>query len=282
MTRLCAQVVREWGRTRAWIFGAGLAFYAVIAIIPTLLFLLLTVGMFLGQGPAYDTLAQYARACFGDREAGVLLRMLHELMGKEAGRLSTVVGVVTVVFGVTQLGVHVRSAFDVIWEWRGPKGSTLLSWLTGRLVGLAMALCVSVALAALPFLSALFGAVRAVLEHYFGWGVVSLHTLHIMKLIDFGGSAFLVVVIFFVIYRFIPRAKVRSQEALLGAVVAAMAFIAGKSAVAPLLAGSLYASLYGFAGSFMIMLLWIYFTAQVLLLGALTARGWQKVAGETR
>ncbi|HPJ26970.1 MAG TPA: YhjD/YihY/BrkB family envelope integrity protein [Synergistaceae bacterium] len=272
------ETLRRWIRGRTWIFAGGVAFYAVLSVLPVLLLGVFMLGWFVGTGPAREMLLQSFREIFGE-EGWALTRAFlsapHPLTHR-GSFLSSMIFLVSLVLGATRFGVALRYSLEALWpppESGRPYGFP--AWLGTRLLSLILVVAGQIALFILPAWGFFMEGAEKILEFLLGKDVMA-HVLPSLSFFaDILGGFLLVAFILWGMYYGLPRFPVSSGEALAGALVGSGIFTLGKHAVILVIRKSLFSSLYGMVGIFMLFLLWIYFMAQVILFGAQYARTWR-------
>ena len=260
---LFRQAVEAWSEDYAPSMGAALAYYTLFSIAPLLLIVIGVTGLAFGDEAARGEIFGQLRGLMGEEGAAAVERLLANASKPEGGVVATTVGTVMLLLGAMTVFGELQNALDRIWRapvakkasgWWGLLRSRLLSF--GMILGIAFLLMVSLVVSALlsalgKFWGAFFG----------GWEVVA-HVLDIV--VSFG----IVAVLFALIYKLIPRVHVAWRDVWIGAGVTAALFAIGKFLIGLYLGKSSVASAFGAAGSLVVMMVWVYYSAQIFLLGA--------------
>ncbi|RZL52230.1 MAG: YihY/virulence factor BrkB family protein [Variovorax sp.] len=260
---LCTQAFSSWKNDYAPSMGAALAYYTVFSVAPLLLIVISVAGLVFGQDAARGEIFAQLSGLMGPQGALAVQGMLEAVNKPTEGIVATVVGVVLVVVGATTVFGELQDAMDRIW--RAPArdtGSGIWSLVRVRLLSFSMvmgigfllmvSLVASAALAALgKWWSPLFG----------GWATLA-------QAVNFVFSFAMVTVIFAMIYKLMPRVRVQWRDVWTGAGVTALLFTVGKHLIGLYIGKSSVASGYGAAGSLVVVLVWVYYSAQIFLLGA--------------
>jgi membrane protein len=241
--------------------GAAIAFYAVTSIGPLLLIAVAIAGLAFGQDAARGAIANQLSGLMGQQSAELLQNAIRSASGKSSGIFASALGVVTLLLTASGMFGEIQSALNAIWE-ADPKGSTVYRLLRARaaslglVVALGLLLLVSLVISAgLSVLSAYVNAYRPV-GHF------------ILQAVNFVISFALISVLFAAIYKVLPDKDLEWRDVLVGAVVTAVLFSIGKFLIGLYIGSSAVASSYGAAGALIVALLWIYYSAQIFLLGA--------------
>jgi membrane protein len=197
----------------------------------------------------------------GEQAAALLQTVLRSAADQSIGTLAGLVGLATLVVTASGVFSEMQSALNAVWRAR-PQGTAVSRLVRVRLVGLGL-------VGALGFLlvaSLVISAALTALDHWLD-GVLPAASL-LLQLLTFVVSFSLLAVIFAAIYKVLPDRALAWRDVLVGAIVTAFLFTVGKSLIGLYLGSSSMASSYGAAGGLMILLVWVYYSAQIFLLGA--------------
>jgi membrane protein len=253
--------VLHWSSDNAATTGASLAFYSAFSLAPLLIIVLTIAGWVVGVDTAHGYLETQLTSLFGKASATTLLEAMKNSQSATGG-LAAAISVVTLFIGASTVFSALESALEVIWQSAQlvPKG--IKGWVRARLLSFGVILAVGflllVSLTLTTALSALRGAVET---RATGWVVIS-------ETIDLLASLTIVTTVIALIYRFMPARRLGWRPILWGALVTALLFHIGKWAIGLYLGRSTQPSAFGAAASFVALLLWLYYSAQIFLLGA--------------
>jgi membrane protein len=243
--------------------GAALAFYTLFSVAPILIIALAIAGHFFGAHPAAKELLAQLQALTGDAGAAAVQSLLTSAHSSERNGLATGVGVITLLIGATSVFAELQRALDRIWG--TPLRKRTAAWwqfIRTRILSFGMVLGVG-------FLLLVSLIASAALAAFGGWLEARVVALHIMlPLLDLGVSFVMTVVLFAMIYKYVPSENIAWRDVWIGAAVTAFLFAIGKWLIGLYLGRSSFSSAYGAAGSLVVLLLWIYYSAQIFLLGA--------------
>jgi membrane protein len=241
--------------------GAAIAFYTVTSIAPILLIVVAIAGLAFGREAAQGALTAQIGSLMGRQTADVLQSAVASASGKSSGILATIIGLVTVLATASGVFVEMQSALNAIWK-AEPQGGTVsrLVWARAESLGLVAALgfLLLVSLAVSAALTAFGDYVNSILP----FGKIIAEALNVLV------SLVLISILFAAIYKVLPDRPIDWRDVIIGAVVTAVLFTAGKSLIGWYIGSSAVASSYGAAGALMVLLLWVYYSAQIFLLGA--------------
>ncbi len=241
--------------------GAAIAFYAATAIAPTLFIAITIASLGFGREAAGGAIAAQLSHLMSRDSAAMLQLAIRHAPGSSTGILSSIVGVVTLILTASGVFGEMEDALNVIW--RAPrKGSVLRRLLRGRAVSLALV----IGLGFLLLVSMVFTAGVTAFGHY-----IDSHTPYsqfALGVINFVISTVLMSLLFAAIYKVLPNKDLQWRDVGAGAVGTALLFQLGQFLIGYYLGSSGLATPYGAAGGLIVMLLWVYYSAQVFLLGA--------------
>jgi membrane protein len=243
--------------------GAALAYYTLFSLAPLLLIVVSVAGLVFGEEAARGEIQAQLKDLMGDVGAEAVQGLLTSVREPAEGLTATAVGLVLLVVGATTVFAELQDALDRIWG--VPERFRKSGWLTlvrARWMAFGMILALGFLLIVSLVTSAMFSAMGRSLDPIFGgW----------QSVVEAGnaiGGFLLVAITFGLIYKVMPRQRVLVSDVWLGALIAALLFAGGKFLIGAYIGRSAVASGFGAAGSLVVVLLWVYFSAQILLVGA--------------
>ena len=266
--------VWAWWDDNALRLGASLSFYTLFAIAPVLLVSIAIAGLVFGTEAVRGELVGQMDGLVGHDGAQAIQALLEGASKRQSGVFATVVGSITLLLAATGAFLELQAALNAIWRvkpnptlnWRSYAAARLRSF--GIVVAIGFLLLVSLVIsAALAALNGWLGR-RAP-----GWPML-LQALNVIV------SFLVTTALFGLLFKFLPDVKLRWRDVITGAIVTALLFAAGKHLIGLYLGQSSTASSYGAAGSVVLLLLWVYYSSQILLLGAEFTRIYSDVEGE--
>jgi membrane protein len=254
--------------------GAALAFYTLFSIAPILIIALAIAGWVFGPHTAERELLAQLQALTGNAGAEVLRNLLSSAHHSEKRGLAAVAGIVTLMIGATSVFGELQHALDRIWNTpEQARGSGWWKVARGRLLSFGMVLGVGFLLLVSLIASAVLAAFGHWLESRFEGLTIILPALDVLV------SFAMTVLLFAMIYKYIPRENITWRDVWTGAAVTAFLFAIGKSLIGLYLGRSSFSSAYGAFGSLIVLLLWIYYSAQIFLFGAEFTRAFTYAQG---
>lgn len=260
---LSKQAITAWLDDAAPSMGAALSYYTIFSLAPLLLIVMSVAGFVFGAEAARGELFGQLRGLMGADAAQSIQTLLASLNKPAQGVGASVVGVALLVIGATSVFGELQNSLDRIW--RAPlrkKNSGLWNLLRERLLSIGMIL----GLAFLLMVSLLAGAFVSALGKWWapifgGWEIVA-------QIANAAVGFILSTLVFAMIYKLMPRAQVRWRDVWIGAIVTSALFTMGKFLIGLYIGKSAIASGFGAAGSIAVILVWVYYSAQIFLIGA--------------
>jgi membrane protein len=258
---LIKESVMEWSNDRASRKGAALAFYTVFSLAPILFVAIAIAGFFFGKDAARGEIFAQMSDLLGADGAHAVEAMIQNASRTGAGAVATLIGIVTLVIGATTALAELKDGLDQIWEVPPERTSGFWYFVRKRLLSIGLIL----SLGFLLLVSLVFSAVLTALAKR--WNP-SDATGAILQAANFLFAFGLVTLLFAMIYKILPSVRIAWRDVIIGALVTALLFSVGKFAIGVYLGNSAIASSYGAAGSVILVLVWVYYSAQIFLLGA--------------
>jgi len=254
--------VSDWITHNASSLGAALAFYTLFSIAPILVIAMAVAGSVFGPNVAETRVLDQMRELLGDAGAKAVQSLLASAHQSGLKGIAAAIGIVTLLIGATSVFGELQNTLDHIWK--SPKKSSVAWWriLRSRILSVGLILGVGFLLMVSLLVSAALSALGSWLQIFLvQWSVI-------LPALDLVLSLGLTTVLFAMIYKFVPREDIAWGDVWIGGLVTACLFTVGKLLIGLYLGRSSLSSAYGAAGSIMVLLLWIYYSAQIFLLGA--------------
>ena len=275
---LMKKTVLAWLDDYAPSMGAALAYYTMFSIAPLLLIVITIAGWVFGAEAARGEIVEQLGGLMGEDGAKAVEGMLASI-GKFGGNIwATAFGILLLLFGATTVLAELQSNLDRIWKVpQKEQASGVWGFLRARLLSFGMIL----GIAFLLMVSLLVSASIAAFGRWYG-SYLGNYEL-VLQALDFVVSFFLFTCLFAMIYKFMPRARVAWRDVWIGAAFTTLLFIVGKTLIGLYIGKSGVASGFGAAASVVVMLIWVYYSAQIFLLGAeFTHAYWQEIGSGRR
>jgi membrane protein len=263
VTRLLQTAAVNWVHDYAQSMGAALAFYTVFSIAPLLLIVITVAGTFVGEETVRHEIFHQLDGLLGGPGAGAVEGMLEDVARPARHTLATIFGSVLLFIGATAVFAELQDALDRIWRVPARAGTVGL-WRMVRARVLSFGLVLGIGF--LLMVSLAFSAGLAALRDR--WDPLSSGWARVADTIEVSIGVLLATVVFAMIYKAMPRARIDWKDVWVGAVVTALLFIAGKFLIGSYIGRSGVALRFGPAASLIVVLLWVYYSAQIFLFGA--------------
>lgn len=257
---ILAQTAKAWNAHDAPQMGAALAYYTLFSMAPILIIAIAVAGLLFGVDAARDGVSHQMEGMLGVTGAAAVQEIIANAGRRGSSIGATVIGTATLLFGATSLFGELRSALNTIWG-APPAGRKFLNgFLHARFLSFAMVLVIGFLL----LVSLLVSAALSGLAAWFDFASSQV----LAQVVDIVLSLAVTTVLFALIYKVLPDVDIAWRDVGVGAVVTAVLFAIGKLLIGLYIGNSALASGYGAAGSFVVLLVWVYYSAQILLFGA--------------
>jgi membrane protein len=254
---LLKETALAWQHDNATRLAAALAYYAIFSMTPLLIVIIAIIGLVFGERAAQAEISQQLENLVGAEAALMIETMLTNFGNPASGILTSLVGLVTLLYGASGLFHHVQGTLNTIWHAPVRSGNGVMHFFKQRFLHLAMVFGVGALL-----LLALFAelVITAIIEYL---NLESLPQAH-----NFLVSLGMLTVLFAIIFKLLPQVKIAWRDVLIGAAVTSLLFNVGRILIGTYMRLGNIGSIFGAAGSLVILLVWIYYSAQIFLLGA--------------
>ena len=257
------RTVAAWSADYAPSMGAAIAYYTVFSIAPLLLLVIAIAGLIFGRDAVQGEIVGQVTGLVGEEGAVAIEGLLKSASEPAKSALATMVSVALLVLGATTVFAEIQNALDRIWHVPATKKpGGIWGFLRTRLLSLGLVLSLGFLLLVSLVVSAAVAAIGSMWGNYFaGWETL-LHIINVVVSLALG------TVLFGMIYKLLPRTPIAWRDVWVGAAVTAVLFEIGKIGIGLYLGKSGVTSGFGAAGSLAVLLIWVYYSAQIFLLGA--------------
>ena len=256
------EVFQEFSNDNALTLGAALAYYTVFSMAPLLVLVIAIAGLVFGHAAAQGEIVAQVQGMLGQAGAETIESMIERASQPASGVAATIASLATMIVGASGVFGQLQSSLNHIWGAETQRRSGVRGHVQRRLLSLSMILGVGFLLLVSLALSAVLSAVHHVLSEWFP--VLS----EFLPLANFLLSFAIITALFAMIFKLLPDARIEWRDVWLGAAVTALLFTIGKSLIGVYLGRAGVTSVYGAAGSLVLILLWVYYSSQLLFLGA--------------
>jgi membrane protein len=241
--------------------GAAIAYYTVFSIAPVLVIVIAIAGLAFGQDAAEGAIVGQLQGLMGEQAASTIQSAVRSASGQKAGAWATAIGIITLIVTASGVFTEMQTSLNVIWKAQ-PKDSAVSRLVKARIASLGLVMALGFLLLVSLVISAALKAMGTLMSGLLpGWQIVA----QILSLVI---SFVLISVLFAAIYKVLPDKKIDWKDVAIGAVATALLFTIGKTLISLYIGSSSVASSYGAAGALAVLLLWIYYSAQIFLFGA--------------
>jgi membrane protein len=254
--------VAGWWNDNVPRLGASLAYYTLFAMAPILVIAIAIAGFFFGAEAVRGEVVAQMRGLVGDTGAQAVQAMLENAATHGDSRMATIIGLVTFFLGSTGAFLELQTALNAIWRVKPKPNAGIRDILFQRLLSFGLVIGVGFVLLVSLVISAGLAALDRYLGNAFPGLTVAWTALNVLV------SLGVVTLLFAMIYQFLPDVDLALRDVWVGALVTAGLFSIGKNVIGLYLGTSAVATSYGAAGSVVVLLIWVYYSAQVVLLGA--------------
>lgn len=258
---LLRDTANAWIDDRAPSMGAALAFYALFSVAPLLIIAIAIAGVFFGEDAARGEIVAQISGFIGHEAAASIQSIIESARNPASGTVAMTIGILTLIITASTVFAELKDSLDYIWRVNNPNSSSLRNFFQTRVRALIMVIIIGVLLLLLLVTSTALTLIadRAALYQN------SAYFINTLNFIIFVGMT---AILFAIIYKILPDIKIAWKDVWMGSVITAVLFSLGKSLIALYLTKSHIGSAFGTAGSVIIGLLWVYYSAQIFFLGA--------------
>jgi membrane protein len=256
------KTVQDWSSDNVSLHAAAIAYYTAFSVAPLLLIAIAVAGLAFGEQAVRGEIAGQLEGLVGHSGARAIETMMASARHPQGGVTATIVGVVALLIGASGVFVQLRQSLNYVWKVESRKTQGVWRYLRSRVLSFGMVLSIGFLLLVSLVVSTVIAAVGTRLEARWPGSEVLLH------LASSSVSLLLITVLFALLLKFLPDAAIGWRDVWLGAFITAFLFTIGKLGIGIYLGKSGVSSAYGAAASLGIVLIWVYYAAQLVLLGA--------------
>jgi len=256
------QIIDEWSEDKAPKLGAALSYYTIFSLAPLLVISIAVAGFLFGKEAAQGRIVYEIESLVGYEGAELIQTAIKNSSQTDAGILATVISLLTIIIAATAVFIELQDSLNTICKIKQKPGRAIKSFLKNRVLSFAMVVAVGFLLLVSLILSAAISALNEYVGEFFSIPVFILQIINIVL------SLFVIFALFSMVYKILPDAELSWKDVRIGALVTTILFVIGKYLIGLYLGSSAVSSTFGAAGSLAILLVWIYYSAQILFLGA--------------
>jgi membrane protein len=263
------RAIQDWWKDNCLRLAASLAYYTALSLAPLILLIVGVVGLVLDRQQVAQQLTTQLESLMGPAGRELITSIL-ATTSPQGGTIATVVGLITLFIGATAVFGELQSTMNLIWEVQPAPTSGVWSgiwaWLRARVFSLAIVFALAFLLLVSLVISAALASAAA-LFHGPEQAVLS-------RILEIAVSLLVLTSVFTLLYKYVPDAEIRWQDAWPGGLLTAVLFTLGKTAIGFYLGRASVGSAYGAAGSMVVLLVWVYYSALIMFFGAEFTHAW--------
>ena len=271
--QILKRTVSEAGEDKIPRLAASLSYYTLLSLSPLLVLAIAVAGLVFGDEAARGQIAQQLQAVFGPEAGEAIQTMIAHAKKPESGVIGTVVGVVVLLFGASGVFGELQDSLNTIWEVAPRPGRGILGFVKDRFFSFTMVLGVAFML----LVSLVISASLAALGDWLSATVSGAEW--VWQGVNFLISLALVSLLFALLFKVVPDVKIRWRDVWVGATVTALLFAIGKFLIGLYVGKAGVASPYGAAGSLVVLVVWVFYSAHILFIGAEFTQVYARVNG---
>jgi len=273
---LLKETLYAWSEDDAMRLGASLAYYTVFSLAPFLVVVIAVAALIFGHEAAHGRILEQVRDLIGDQGAQAVSALIAQASRPASGAVATVLGTVAIFLGATAVFGELQAGLNKVWKAAPPAGSSVKRVLRARLRSFTLVLGIGFLLLVSLALGALISAIGEWLTGYVPAMKYALSTVH------FGLSFVMTTVLFGMMFKVLPDTSIAWSDVWIGAAATSLFFTIGQTGIGVYLGNSTIGSVYGAAGSLVVLLVWVYYSSQVLFFGAEFTRIYASRLGSRR
>lgn len=256
------ETVQEWSHDHASRLAASLAFYTLLSMAPLVVLAVLVAGMAYGEDAARGHIAAQLTDIVGAQASTAIESVVEHAHVPGQGFLGSALGFAVLIFGASGMFIELRAAMREIWGIDSERDESLFDLVRQRFLSFALVMLIALLLLVATLVSAMLSALDRVGSEWLPGGAL------LWQMLNYGASFALISALFAALYKYVPPVQLPWREAWIGGGVAALLFVIGKSLLGLYLSSSSLSSAFGAASSLVALLVWIYYSAQIIFFGA--------------
>lgn len=259
---LLTSAFAAWNEHEVPRLGAALAFYTILSMAPLVILVTALVALAFGHSAAQEHILSQMQSMIGQDGANTVRTMLEHAQKPRSGVVASALGVIALLFGASGVFGELRSALNKIWDAKPQAGSGVIGMIRERFFSFGMVLAIGFLL----LVSLVLSAGLAALGKFLG-SILPVPST-VLAALNFFISLIAVMLLFALIFKYVPETKIAWKQVWGGAITTAILFTVGKALIGLYLGKAAVGSAYGAAGSLVVIIVWIYYSAQIFFFGA--------------
>jgi membrane protein len=263
--QVALDAARAWSAHRAASKGAALALYTLFSLAPMLVLVVAVAGVFFGVDAVREVILKQMSGVLGSQGAEAMKAILAGAHYQSDSKLAALVSSALLLVGATSAFSELKDSLDELWEVPRSRSTGLWTLVRERFLSFGLVLV----LALMLLISLAVSTLLSVLGDYWVGGVTNHSFIVFAKVTSTVASFAIVTMMFAAIYKYLPAVRIAWRDVLLGSLITAVLFVTGKYVIGLYLGTTNFSSGYGAAGSLVLLVTWIYYSAQIFFYGAL-------------
>jgi membrane protein len=259
---LLMEIINKWSDDKAPKLGAALSYYTVFSLAPLLVIAIGVAGIFFGSDAVQGRIVGEIQSLVGKDGAVLIQDAIKKSSYAQSGIIATIISLVTLLITGSAAFIELQDSLNIIWQVTAKPGRAIKEFIRTRLLSFAMI----VAIGFLLMVSLVVTTAIKIVTDYFG-NIMSFPPF-ILQVVNIVISLFVISILFGLIYKVLPDVKLSWKDVRVGAIVTAVLFVIGKDLIGLYLGSSSVSTTFGAAGALALLLVWIYYSSQILFLGA--------------
>lgn len=266
--KLIQAAIEQWQAANVSQLAAALAYHTIFSIAPLLIIAIYIAGFILGRADVLDYVTDQIQTLLGEEGTDLILSMIRNLRQGNSGLIASVVGLFTVIFGATRVFNQLEATLNIIFAADDEASNGIVTVLRKRGLSFLMMIGVSILLLISVFFSTGLSLVKNLFEDVIPQAETLIQVLNYLVPVVIG------TIMFSAIYKFLPDRDMGWRNTLVGGLLTSVLFSIGQLLISYYLGNSSIASAYGAAGSLLVILVWIYYSAQIFYFGAVFTKAY--------
>jgi membrane protein len=259
---LLKETFQEWNNDNASVLAASLAYYTIFSIAPVLIIAIAIAGAIFGEDAARGEIVAQIQGLVGKDGAEVIETAIQNSRQAEARGIASLISIGLLLFGASGVFVQLQDALNQIWNVKPKPEKGAMNFIRKRLLSFSAVLGIGFLL----LVSLVISALLAAFSHYLGGFVQDVSVIG--QILNFAISFGFIALLFAFMFKYLPDVRITWADVRVGAIITALLFTIGKYALGLYLGTGSLGSTYGAAGSLVVVLIWVYYSAQILFFGA--------------
>lgn len=261
---LIRETIKTFQENDPVVYAAAIAFFTVFSLPSVLIIIVRVIGDVFSVEEIQQNLANQIGDLIGPASADEIIKIIENRSYNDSGLLFGIISIVFLVFSATVIFAFLQKALNAIWNVKPKPKTSALKFARDRLLSFSMIIILGFLMLVSLALDAILSFARSFLER-----ILSDYTVYVMEVANYFLSLIVISVIFGLIFKFLPDAKIRWRDVGVGAVVTGLLFTLGKLLIGLMLSNTNITSTYGAAGSLAGILVWVFYSSIIVLIGAM-------------